>query len=153
MHTAKVTRTSLLKQPTSQKQFGFSANTTGWLQLLKNKLTEKITWRHILMLPLTRVISRRTQQHHKAVLTGKPLFPETITIFTIARRRYRSKPASITHVLPLWIMWRFRSSEKNRSCSQVEPGPCLLIYEKMKSQKHGSTDKRFSDDSFKNKKQ
>lgn len=38
-------------EPTWRKRFGFSANTTGWRQLLNNnKLTEEITWRHILYL-------------------------------------------------------------------------------------------------------
>lgn len=72
MHTAKVTRQACSNNQHHKSNLVFSANTTGWLQLLKkNKLTKKITWRHILMLPLTHVISRQTRQHHKAVLNGK----------------------------------------------------------------------------------
>lgn len=97
MHTA----TSLLERPTSRKRFGFSANTTGWRQLLNNnKLTEEITWRHILMLPLTRDTStRHLRQHHEALWTGKPLVPEIKNhhyLGTSITRRRRRVPVTIT---------------------------------------------------------
>lgn len=59
--TVKVTQQACLNSLHHKKQFGFSANTIGWLQLLNNyKLTKEITRRHILMLPLTRNIFRQT---------------------------------------------------------------------------------------------
>lgn len=43
MHTAKVTRQACSNNQQHESDLVFSANTTGWLQLLnKNKLTEKI---------------------------------------------------------------------------------------------------------------